>query len=278
MDIHDKSVLIVGGEAMLKICEIYNCNKSNRIEVEKSENAYCLKLDGNKIKDGYDNIFIYGYNLFILVSSGKFGAVQYDKELNEIAIVPCEYDTLDEYWHNLVFSKEDEIIYYHAVSREWLKLKDLYMDKHFLYGEDDVTYFIMEHVTGKIILREYKNSKQLGCEPCYVFCGKINDAPEFYDITNCNYISKIKTGYLRYGDKHSLVKPIIINGQNIVSICEKNNKLGMIDMGNRKTVCPKWDEVNVELKVTCKKGKSKKEQVFNIADIKAGDVVPIEEW
>lgn len=262
---------------MFKISEIYNNKKSDRIEIEKSGNLYCLKLDGNMVKDGYDNIFIYGDNLFVLVSFGKIGAVQYDEDLNEIGSLHCEYDTLHEHWHNLVFSKKDEVVYYNAVSREYLKLKDIYITEAFLYGEDDDAYLIVEQSTGKIIWREQKCGKQLSCEPCYVFCGKINGVPEFYDITNDNYISKIENSYVRYGEK-SLVKPIIINGQSVVSICERNNKFGTIDMTNKKTVYPQWDEVIVELKVICKEGKHKTEQVFNVADFKAGDVIPVEEW
>ena len=262
---------------MIRISEIYNNNKSDRIEIEKNENTYCLKIDGKEVKEGYDNIFIYGDNLFILVSSGRFGAVQYDEELNEIYSLPCEYDTLDEYWHNLLFSNKDEVVYYNEVSKEWIELKDAYISEEFLYGEDKETYLIIEHATGKLIWREHKSRARLIDAPCFVFCGRTNGNPEFYDITNGAYISKIEDCYARY-KKHSLVKPIIINGQNIVGICERNGKLGTIDVGNRKSVVPQWEEIIVELKVTCKSGTHKTEQTFDVTNIKAGDVIPPEEW
>lgn len=262
---------------MIKISEIYSNNKSDKIEIEKNENTYCLKIDGEKVKEGNDNIFIYGDNLFILVSSGRFGAVQYDEELNEIYSLSCEYDTLDEYWHNLLFSNKEEIVYYNEASKEWIELKDAYMSGEFLYGEDAETYLIIEQASGNLIWREYKSRERLIDTPCFVFCGRTNGNPEFYDITNGAYISKVEDYYARY-KKHSLVKPIVINGQNIIGICERNGKLSTIDVGNRKSVIPQWDEVSLELKVTSKKGKHKIEQVFNVGDFKAGDVIPIEEW
>ena len=262
---------------MFKISEIYNYNKSERIEFGKEDSSYCLKIDGKKVKDGYDNIFMYGDNLFVLVSSGRFGAVQYDVELSEIYSLSCEYDTLDEYWHNLIFSNKDKVIYYNETSKEWIELKDAYISGEFLYGEDAETYLIIEHATGKLIWREYKSRERLIDTPCFVFCGRTNGNPEFYDITNGAYISKIEDCYARY-KKHSLVKPIIINGQNIIGICEKNGKLGTIDVGNRKSVHPQWEEISIELKVTYRKGTHKTEQVYNVADFKAGDVIPIEQW
>ena len=262
---------------MIKISDIYKNTKSDRIEIDKEDNSYCLKIDGKKVKEGYDNIFIYGDNLFVLVSSGRFGAVQYDEESNEIYSLPCEYETLDEYWHNLVFSKKDMVVYYNEVSNEWIELIDAYIDSEFLYGEDTETYLIIEQATGKLIWREYKSRERLVDTPCFVFCGRTNGNPEFYDITNGAYISKVEDCYARY-KKHSLMKPIVINGQNIIGICEGNGKLGTIDVGNRKSVNSQWEEVSLELKVTCKKGKHKIEQIFNVGDFKAGDVIPIEEW
>lgn len=262
---------------MIKISEIYNKNKSDRIEIGKNENTFCLKVDGEKVKEGYDNIFIYGDNLFILVSSGRFGAIQYDEELNEIYSLSCKYDTFDEYWHNLLFSTKDELVYYNEASKEWIELKEAYINGEFLYGEDTETYLIIEQATGKLIWREYKSRARLIDEPCFVFCGRTNGNPEFYDITNGAYISKVEGYYARY-KKHSLVKPIIINGQNIVGICEKNGKIGTIDVGNRKSVAPQWEEITVELKVTCKSGTHKTEQTFDVTNIKAGDVIPPEEW
>ena len=55
----------------------------------------------------------------------------------------------------------------------------------------------------------------------------------FYDFANGDYITKISDGYARY-KKPPLVKPFIVNGVNIVGICEKGDKLGTIDIGNKK--------------------------------------------
>jgi len=57
-----------------------------------------------------------------------------------------------------------------------------------------------------------------------------------------------------------------------------NNKLGVLDVRGRKNTIPRWDEVNVELKITLKSGKDELEKVFNVTDIKAGDCVSVEEW
>ena len=58
---------------MFKINEIYSNNRSGKFEIEKRENSYSLKLNGEILKEGYENIFSYGENLFVLVSGGKFG-------------------------------------------------------------------------------------------------------------------------------------------------------------------------------------------------------------
>lgn len=262
---------------MLKISKLYENIKSEGISVEKVGDLYNLQLNGTMVKENLENIFIYGDNLFILVSKGKFGAVQYDDNLNEIQSLPCVYDTLDEYWHNLVFSKNDEVVYYNAASKDWIPLLDIYEDNHFVYGEDEETYLIIEQATGKLIWREYKNRKRLIDKPCFAYCGKEDANPVFFDITNGHYITKMPEGYARY-NKPPLVKPIIVNGENIVNISERNNKLGIIDTHNRKSIVPQWNEVNVELKITLKSGKDELEKVFNVTEIKAGDCVPVEEW
>ena len=100
---------------MLKISKLYENIKSEKIKVKKSGDLYSLNVNGVKVREKLENIFIYGENLFILVSKGKFGAVQYDDSLNEIQSLSCVYDTLDEYWHNLVFSNKNYIIFQSAL-------------------------------------------------------------------------------------------------------------------------------------------------------------------
>ncbi len=138
---------------MLKISKLYENIKSEKINFKKSGDLYNLKVNGVKVRKNLENIFIYGENLLILVSKGKFGAVQYDDSLNEIQSLPCVYDTLDEYWHNLVFSKKNEVVYYNATSKDWILLLDIYVDNHFIYGEDEETYRKMNN-----LLKKYPNS------------------------------------------------------------------------------------------------------------------------
>ena len=144
---------------MFKISEIYSNNRSGKFEIEKRENLYSLKLNGEILKEGYENIFSYGDNLFVLVAGGKFGAAQYDEELNEVWSMPCEYITLDEYWHNLLFSKLDELVYYAEASKMWIKLIDASLDGKFLYAEDEKTYLIIDYSDGIIIWQEDKSNK-----------------------------------------------------------------------------------------------------------------------
>lgn len=262
---------------MLKISKMYNNIKSEKINIGKTGDLYSLELNGVKGRENLENIFAYGENLFVLVSGGKFGAVQYDDDLNEIQSIPCDYETLDEHWHNLAFSKQDEVVYYNAASKEWITLLDIIIDSKFIYGEDEETYLIIEQSTGKLIWREYKNGERQVDKPCFIYCGKEDGNPVFFDITNGDYITKMPDGYARY-KKPYLVKPIIVNGKNIVNISENDNKLGIIDVRNRKSIVPGWDEVNVELKITLKSGNHKVEEIFNVDDIKAGDLVPVEEW
>ena len=262
---------------MFKISEFYSNNSSGNFEIEKRGNLYSLKLNGNTLKEGYQNIFTYGDNLFILVSDGKFGAVQYDESLNEINSVPCEYITLDEYWHNLLFSKKDEMMYYTDVSKMWIQLKDASFDGKFLYAEDEKSYLIIDSL-GNIIWQEDKSNKRFIDKPCFIFCGKVNDCPIFYDITHAEYITKTSDGYVRHKNLPSLQKPIIVNGVNVVNICYENGKIGTIDEANKRILKPRWDQIKVELKITYHGGDEKREDVFNIAEIKADDVIPFEEW
>ena len=263
---------------MFKISEIYDNNKSDRFEIEKRENSYDLKLNGETLKEGYENIFIYGDNLFVLVAGGKFGAVQYNEELNEVFSLSCEYITLDEYWHNLLFSKLDELVYYAEASKMWIKLIDASSDGKFLYAEDEKTYLIIDYSDGSVIWQEDKSNKHFIDKPCFVFCGKVNENPIFYDITHAEYITKTSDGYVRHKSLPSLQKPIIVNGVNVVNICYENGKIGTIDEKNKKIIKPRWDEIKVELKVTYQGGDEQREETFDIADIKADDVIPTEEW
>ena len=146
-----------------------------------------------------------------------------------------------------------------------------------MYAEDEYSYLIIEEVTGKIIWSEPKKNAQLGCEPCYVFCGRTDGKAAFYDICNQDYISEVNGTYVRH-KKFSLVKPIIVNGQNILGVCENDNKLGVIAVGNRKTEVPEWDDIKIELKVTLRSGENEKEMTYPIEDFKAGDVIAVEEW
>lgn len=180
---------------MLKASKIYDRIKSDKINIKKEGDYYSLEVNGVKVREKLENIFIYGENLFILVSKGKFGAVQYDDSFNEIQSLPCVYDTLDEYWHNLVFSNKNEVVYYNAASKEWITLLDIYIDNHFIYGEDEETYLIIEQATGKLIWREHKNRKRLIDKPCFAYCGKEDGNPVFFDITNGHYITKMSDGY-----------------------------------------------------------------------------------
>ena len=51
-----------------------------------------------------------------------------------------------------------------------------------------------------------------------------------------------------------------------------------MDEKNKKIIKPRWNEIKVELKVTYQGSDKPREETFNIADIKADDVIPIEEW
>ena len=84
-------------------------------------------------------------------------------------------------------------------------------------------------------------------------------------------------GYARQ-KKPYIVKPIIVNGENIANISENNGKLGIIDFRNGKSISPGWYEAKVELKITLKNGNDTTTEVFNVSDIKSGDCVPFEEW
>ena len=163
-------------------------------------------------------------------------------------------------------------------SKMRIKLTDAHSDGKFLYAEDEKTYLIIDYSDGSIIWQEDKCNKCFVDKPCFVFCGKVNENPMFYDIIHAEYITKAFDGYARHKTLPYLQKPVIVNGVNVVNICCENGKIGTIDEKNKKIIKPRWDEIKVELKVTYQGGDEQREETFNIADIRADDVIPIEEW
>ena len=67
----------------------------------------------------YDNVFVYGKYLYVLHKGGKISAIRFeDEDLSYRTVAETKYDTLDFYWHDMLFSNGDEFVYYY-----WLKLQ-----------------------------------------------------------------------------------------------------------------------------------------------------------
>lgn len=113
-----------------------------------------------------------------------------------------------------------------------------------VYGFDEKTFSAI-----KKSMRDC-DTQFMDCTSCFTFCGKASGNPIFYDTTHAEYITKMSDGYARHKNLPSLQKPIIVNGVNVVNICQENGKIGTIDEINKKIIKPRWNEIKVELKVT----------------------------
>ncbi|MBO5163958.1 MAG: WG repeat-containing protein [Ruminococcus sp.] len=248
----------------------------------------------------YDNIFRY-HELeknyiyceldkeYILCKSGKFGAVYINSDNSYKWIAPCEYDSIDAFglYRDLIFSKKGEKRYYFCETKD---CKTYLSIKHFgqyLFSIDNDNYYILRINTGEVLWKcsREKSLIQFPCgDPCLVYMGDVNELPLFYDCCNNGYIMPKEKSKLEYQyNIPSTIKPIIVNGINIVNIVDDLHGVNVIKHNdydeNSKTEYD-YDNVTVELKITLKKGKHTEERIFPIPNGKfsVGDVCDLGEW
>lgn len=102
-----------------KIRDMFWTNTSDKLKISVRKGRYGIinnETEKVLIPFEYDNIFIYGEELFTVHKGGKIGAVRIS-ERNDLKvqwIADCVYDTLDERYHNLTFTNDKEYKYYNS--------------------------------------------------------------------------------------------------------------------------------------------------------------------
>lgn len=221
----------------------------------------------------YDNIFRYGPDLFALCKHGKWGAVRLADDIIDW-IAPCEYDTLDTNYDDLIFSKGGELRYYFSGTRTTKSFKE--MDfvgpyRYYIFAIDDNSYYIIRSYDGTVLWTCSKNDKRINpwghpCgDPCLVYLGEKDGLPVFFDCTNSNYIVPGKDGKLTFAPYvPNMIMPVIVNDRHIITITDEEGiKVGDFDESFNQDIgaADGFDEVTVEIKVTLK-GKNRTEERY----------------
>ena len=245
------------------------CTEKEGIRIVKSGNKYGLISDSETVLPmDYDNIFVYGRYLYVLHKGGKIGAIRFnDADLSYKVIADTKYDTLDFYWHDLLFSDGNECVYYFDIADHYgyestRAFSDVSIEERapLIYASDDENYYIFRRGTGEMLWKEEKSQNFMVNTPCYLYCGNINSRPMFYDITHSDFITPESDGYRRH-KKFWLKIPVIVNGENILTVIEDGAKFGLLDVRHLNCVIPKYDKINCVLTV-----KSEKEGITSICE------------
>lgn len=265
-----------------------------KIEIRINNNKYGIvdSLTGHTvIPFEYDNIFSFYENdkEYILCKSGQFGAVYIDTDNSFKWIAPCKYDTCNSFGlhRDLLFSKGSNIRYYFWDSNSFRDFTHIQLFENYIFAIDADRYYILRINTGEILWTCYKKDPlyDFTCgNPCLVFMGEADKVPLFYDCTNNGYILPQENSKLEYKNNvPSTIKPIIINGKNIVNIVDNLkgvNAVEYIGQNINKEINYDYDEATVELKVKLKKGEQIEERIYQIPNghFNAGDVCDLSEW
>lgn len=222
----------------------------------------------------YDNVFVYGEDIFILHKKGKIGAVRVDEDRIWF-IAECKFDTLESIGHDLIFCNDEKVRYYNSVLKIVRDFIDVIVDIPFLYCKDEKYQYILYGEQGKEI---YKKEYTSYSESCFCFCGHTDKGPVFYDARYSTYLYPTKDDYKVYEGIFN--HPIIVNRQNILNITEGENGIGVIDSYGNVVIENDYDSVKVELIVTAVKGNNTQEKIipFQKLDFQKGMVSDIEEW
>lgn len=209
----------------------------------------------------YDNIFLYGVNIFVLYKNGKIGLCRID-DLDVVTIGKCEYDVIDTFGHNLFLSNDSGTRYYNSQTKEIQDFEEVILDMPYLYGYDENNQYIIHQESGNVI---YKRKYNKYNKSYYVYCGMTDKGAVFYDSTFSTYFYPTDNGYKPY--EYPLHHPVIVNKCNIINIVYGENGIGIIDSFGNTVIENIYDEITLELKITVK---NKNEHIEKIIDVPNG--------
>ncbi len=125
--------------------------------------------------------------------------------------------------------------------------------------EDDNYFYIVAKATGDLVWQEEKTGGQT---PRLEMIGMVRDQPVFWDSAHQNYIlPTFKAGHREY---FSLLRPVVINGDNIINVVEDSGGLGIVDFANPAVIKPKYGKIKLELKVTLEDETRVREEYYPI--------------
>jgi len=211
----------------------------------------------------YDNIFLYGENLYVLYQKGKIGAVRMEENKGEktfdtIQVADCQYDTLSNAGHDLFFSNDTGIRYYNALTKQTRDFIDVNTEEYpCIYCKDETHQYILYGETGEEI---YKKKYSQYSKSCFTCCGMTEQGPVFYDARYSSYLYPENGSYKMYSGIFN--HPVIINHHNIVNVTEDENGLGVIGPCADIIIENAYDSLNIELTITAVKGDKKEQKII----------------
>ena len=252
--------------AMLEKFDIVSSNEMYGIV--KQEDSSCV------LPSEYDNIFIYGEDIFILHKKGKIGAVRIENE-RVWFIAECKFNTLESIGHDLIFCNDKKVRYYNSVLKTVRDFIDVIVDIPFLYCKDEKHQYILYGELGKEI---YKKEYTSYSESCFCFCGHTEKGPVFYDARYSTYLYPTEKGYKHYIE--FINHPIIINRNNVANITEGESGIGLIDAYGNSIVDNCYDVIKIELKITALNDEKIVNKIIPLSNemFKKGEITAIENW
>lgn len=251
-------------------------NSLKNIRIVKNEKYGIMNESTNTyiLPEEYDNIFLYGVNIFALYKNGKIGLCRIEDE-NINMICQCEYDVIDNYNHDLFLSKDNETLYFNSNTKEIRIFKEVITDTMYLYGYDENYQYIIHQESGKIVYKKELNKYN---KSYYAYCGETEKGAVFYDTTFSTYIYPTDNGYKPY--EYPLNHPVIVNKYNVVNIIDGENGMGIIDSKGNRIIENNYDEITVELKITAKNKNELVEKIIKIPDnnFTKDKISAIENW
>lgn len=226
------------------------------------------------LPEEYDNIFLYGINIFALYKNGKIGLCKIQDE-KPIMLCECVYDVIDNYNHDLFLSNDAETCYFNSNTQQIMIFDEVVTDMSYIYGYDGNYQYIIKQETGQIIHKKKYTSYS---KSYYAYCGQTEKGAVFYDATYSTYIYPTENGYKPY--EYPLNHPVIVNNYNVINIVDREKGLGVIDSYGNSIMENQYNRIKIELKITAVNNEEKTEKAIPIPYImfEAGKVSDIEKW
>ncbi|MBO4896842.1 MAG: hypothetical protein J5590_00920 [Clostridia bacterium] len=191
----------------------------------------------------YENIYELAENTFVLHKNGKTGLCRIENS-KAVHIADCLYDTVDVLGNAVFLSKEDAVRYYNSKTKAVRDFNEVIIDTPYMYGYGVKYQYIIHSESGKII---YKKKSNKYSRTYYTYCGETDKGPVFFDAKSNTYYYPGDNGYKPH-EPH-ILRPIIINGKNIINITEGENGLGVIDWCGNAITENKYDDISLELNI-----------------------------